>query len=97
MRALTALVAEPKAIGEVVNIGNTEEVSIYSLAERIKALTGSSSAIRLIPYDQAYESGFEDMPRRLPDLTKVRQMIGYEPRHTLDSILKDVIEFVRGH
>jgi UDP-glucose 4-epimerase len=97
VRALMALVAEPKAVGEVVNIGNTEEVSIYALAERIKGLTGSSSPIRLIPYDQAYESGFEDMPRRLPDLTKVRRMIAYEPQHTLDSILKDVIEFVRGH
>jgi UDP-glucose 4-epimerase len=97
VRALMALVAEPKAIGEVVNIGNTEEVSIYALAERVKALTSSSSPIRLIPYDQAYESGFEDMPRRLPDLSKIRQMIGYEPRHTLDTILRDVVEFVRGH
>jgi len=95
VRALIALVHEPKAIGQVVNIGNTEEVSIYGLAERIKALTSSASEIQLIPYDQAYESGFEDMPRRLPDLTKVRGMIGYEPRHTLDSILKDVIAFFR--
>src|SRR3954469_25276340 len=61
VRALMALVVEPKAIGQVVNIGNTEEISIQGLAERIKALTGSSSPIRLIPYDQAYESGFEDM------------------------------------
>jgi UDP-glucose 4-epimerase len=97
VRALVALVAEPNAIGEVVNIGNTEEVSIYALAERIKALTGSSSPIRLIPYDQAYESGFEDMPRRLPDLAKVRRMIGYEPQHSLDTILRDVVEYVRGH
>ena len=95
VRALLALMTEPAAIGEVINIGNTEEVSIYALAERVKALTGSTSAIRLIPYDQAYESGFEDMPRRLPDLTKIRRMIGYEPRHSLDSILTDVIEFTR--
>ena len=96
VRALVALVQEPKAIGEVINIGNVEEVSIYGLAEKIKAMTGSASAIRLIPYEQAYESGFEDMPRRLPDLTKIRGMIGYEPRHTLDSILHDVVEYFRG-
>jgi UDP-glucose 4-epimerase len=97
VRALLALVAEPSAVGEVVNIGNTEEISMHQLAEKIRALTGSNSPIRLIPYDQAYESGFEDMPRRLPDLTKVRRMIGYEPRHSLDSILADVIEFIRHH
>jgi len=95
IRALMALVAEPRAIGEVFNIGNTEEVSIYSLAERVKTLTGSDSPIRLIPYDQAYESGFEDMPRRLPDLAKISQMIGYAPRHNLDTILQDVVEFIR--
>jgi UDP-glucose 4-epimerase len=97
IRALLELVGEPRAIGEVFNVGNTEEVSIRALAERVKAMTGSASPIRLIPYDQAYESGFEDMPRRLPDLTKIRQLIGYEPRHNLDAILQDVIEFIRGH
>ena len=95
VRALQALIVEPRAIGQVINIGNTEEISIYGLAERVRTLSGSSSPITLIPYDQAYESGFEDMPRRLPDLTKVHGMIGYEPRHTLDSILTDVIEFMR--
>lgn len=97
VRALMALIVEKKAIGQVVNIGNTEEISITGLAERVRTLTGSTSTIRLIPYDQAYESGFEDMPRRLPDLTKVHGLIGYEPRHTLDSILTDVIEFMRHH
>jgi UDP-glucose 4-epimerase len=96
VKAVVALTLEPKAIGEVVNIGNTEEVSMLDLAGRIKALTGSNSPIRLIPYDQAYESGFEDMPRRLPDLGKIRAMIGYEPRHNLDAILTDVVEFIRG-
>jgi UDP-glucose 4-epimerase len=95
--ALIALVKEPKAIGEVLNIGNTEEVSILGLAERVREMTGSASAIRLIPYDQAYESGFEDMPRRLPDLTKIHNMIGYEPKHTLEDILRDVIRHVREH
>lgn len=95
VRALTALMVEPKAIGEVVNIGNIEEISILGLAERVKAMTSSNSPIKLIPYDEAYESGFEDMPRRLPDLTKIRTMIGYEPTRNLDAILTDVIEFIR--
>ena len=95
VRALEALIVEPRAIGQVVNIGNIEEISMNGLAERVRTLAGSSSPITLIPYDQAYESGFEDMPRRLPDLTKVHGMIGYEPRHNLDSILTDVIESMR--
>ncbi|MDR1990276.1 MAG: GDP-mannose 4,6-dehydratase [Acidobacteriaceae bacterium] len=95
VRALITLITEPRAVGQVINIGNTEEISIRALAERILAATGSASPIRLIPYDEAYESGFEDMPRRVPDLTKIHQMIGYEPRHTLDDILRDVIESFR--
>ena len=93
--ALVTLVNEPKAIGEVVNIGNTEEISINDLAARVKELTGSSSPIRHIPYDEAYESGFEDMPRRVPDLTKIHRMIGYEPKLTLHDILTQVIEHFR--
>lgn len=95
VRALIALIHEPKAIGQVVNIGNTEEVTIRELAERVRRLSGSASLIRLIPYEEAYESGFEDMPRRLPDLTKIHAMIGYEPKHTLDDILNHVIESFR--
>ncbi len=95
VRALVALVQEPKAIGQVINIGNTEEVTIRALADRIIALTNSTSEVRLIPYDEAYESGFEDMPRRVPDLTKIRGMIGYETQHTLDDILRDVVQFFR--
>src|SRR5256714_9813070 len=79
--ALMKLVVEPKAIGQVINIGNTEEVSIQKLAERVRTLTGSTSTIKLVPYDEAYESGFEDMPRRVPDLTKAENMIGYKPMH----------------
>src|SRR3982751_6153894 len=74
--ALIKLVNEPKAIGQVINIGNTEEVTITKLAERVRDLSGSQSPIKFIPYDQAYESGFEDMPRRVPDLTRVRGLIG---------------------
>ena len=93
--ALLKLVVEPQAIGKVINIGNTQEVSIGQLAERVKALSGSKSPIRLIPYDQAYESGFEDMPRRVPDLTRVRALIGYEPKFNLDDILTQVIDYFR--
>ncbi len=93
--ALLKLVNEPNAIGQVVNIGNTEEVTIRALAERVRHLSGSKSTIKLIPYDEAYESGFEDMPRRVPDLTKVKALIGYEPQNNLDDILVQVIDYFR--
>jgi UDP-glucose 4-epimerase len=93
--ALIQLVEEPKAIGEVINIGNTQEVTMLALAERVRELAGSNSPIKVIPYDQAYESGFEDMPRRVPDLTKVTALIGYQPRHSLDDILVQVIDHFR--
>ena len=93
--ALLKLVNEPKAIGEVINIGNMQEVSILKLAERVRELSGSKSPIKLVPYDQAYESGFEDMPRRVPDLTKVTAMIGYKTKNTLDDILVQVIDHFR--
>jgi UDP-glucose 4-epimerase len=91
--ALLKLIEEPKAIGEVINIGNPQEVTIRDLAERVRTLTRSQSTITFVPYDEAYESGFEDMPRRLPDLTKVTGLIGYKPRNTLDDILASVIEY----
>jgi len=93
--ALIKLVAEPRAIGQVINIGNREEVTINHLAERVRELCGSSSPIKLVPYDVAYESGFEDMPRRLPDLRKVADLIGYETKHTLEDILVEVIADMR--
>jgi UDP-glucose 4-epimerase len=93
--ALVRLVAEPKAVGQVFNIGNTEEISILALARKVRAMTGSSSEIALIPYDQAYEAGFEDMPRRVPDLRKIDALIGYEPRVSLDEILSRVIDHFR--
>jgi len=95
--ALTAIVTREEAYGGVYNVGNTEEISIFGLAERVKALTKSASPIVTIPYDQAYESGFEDMPRRVPDLTKIRALIGYEPRVPLDEILQLVVEYQRTH
>jgi UDP-glucose 4-epimerase len=93
--ALLKLVVEPKAIGQVINIGNTEEVSMIDLAGRVRELSGSKSPIKLVPYDEAYESGFEDMPRRVPDLTKIEGLIGYRPRYSLDDILAQVIEYFR--
>ena len=93
--ALLKLVAEPKAIGQVINIGNMQEVTMTQLAERVRDLSGSKSVIKHIPYDEAYESGFEDMPRRVPDLTRVKGLIGYEPKHDLDDILVQVIDDFR--
>jgi UDP-glucose 4-epimerase len=93
VRGMIGLVEHPKAVGEVFNIGNGHEISIRQLAEKIKGMTGSSSEIVTIPYDQAYEAGFEDMPRRVPDITKIRQLVGYEPRVQLDDILTRVIDY----
>jgi UDP-glucose 4-epimerase len=82
------------AVGQVLNVGNDrEEVTIGDLARRVKERTASRSAIVNVPYDQAYEEGFEDMPRRVPDLSKLRALTGYEPRVHLDEILDRVIEY----
>ena len=94
--ALIALVQTPEAIGQVINIGNTQEVTITALATRVRELCGSQSLIKYIPYEEAYESGFEDMPRRVPDLTKIHRMVGYQARHSLDDILLQVIDYFRG-
>src|SRR5919109_3785039 len=79
VQAMIELIAQPRAYGEVFNIGHTEEIAIYALAELVKGLTASASAIVCIPYEQAYEAGFEDMARRLPDLSKIQRTIGYQP------------------
>jgi nucleoside-diphosphate-sugar epimerase len=89
--ALLKLMVEPRAIGQVFNLGNREEVTIRELAERIRKLTGSRSPIHVVPYDEAYEAGFEDMPRRVPDLTKIHRLIGYEPKVGLDEIIERVV------
>jgi UDP-glucose 4-epimerase len=90
--ALVRLLACPEAAGQVFNVGSDEEISILALAERVRALTGPTSPIRLIPYTQAYTAGFEDMIRRVPDLGKVRRLIGYRPTRTLDQILADILD-----
>ena len=93
--ALVRLADHPDVVGHVFNIGNDEEVTIRELATRVKAMTGSRSPIEFIDYARAYEDGFEDMPRRVPDLTKIGRFIGYRPTLDLDSILGRVIEHER--
>jgi UDP-glucose 4-epimerase len=94
VEALMRLAETPEAVGEVVNIGNDrEEVTILELAQRVKSRTGSSSEITIVPYDQAYEEGFEDMFRRIPDITKLQRLTGYTPKVGLDEILDRVIAY----
>jgi UDP-glucose 4-epimerase len=93
--AMVALINEPRAVGKVFNIGNGNEITINALAEKVRELTGSSSEIVRIPYDQAYESGFEDMPRRVPDIRRITELVGYKPTVELDEILKLVINHSR--
>ena len=92
---LLALIKEPRAIGQVFNIGNEEEITIRRLAERVKEITESRSDIVTIPYDEAYDAGFEDMVRRVPDISKVRALVGFEPRVHLDEILRKVTQHMR--
>ena len=96
VQALVKLMDCPDAVGQVYNIGSTEELSILQLAERIKSLTASTSEIVFIPYTEAYEEGFEDMPRRVPSVEKLDALIGYKPDTTLDAILGTVIDFHSG-
>ena len=91
--ALMKLVDHEDAVGEVFNIGSNEEISIVELAQRVKELTRSSSEIVFVPYDEAYEEGFEDMPRRIPDIAKVDALIGFKPEMKLDGILQTVIDY----
>ena len=95
VRAMVALIDEPRAVGQVFNIGNGEEITIGDLAAKIKKMTGSRSEIVMIPYDQAYEAGFEDMPRRVPDISRIKALVGYEPTVQLDETLDRVIEHFR--
>ncbi len=94
--ALVKLMDHPESVGQVFNIGSNEEISILQLAERVKELTESNSEIVFMPYDEAYEEGFEDMPRRVPDITKIKQLVGFNPDMKLNGILKSVIDFHSG-
>jgi UDP-glucose 4-epimerase len=93
--ALITLIQHPGAYGEVFNIGHTKEISIYDLAVMVQKMTHSTSEIVFVPYDQAYEEGFEDMRRRLPDLTKVEALIGYKPSLNLPELLTQIIAHER--
>lgn len=96
VRALIGLMERPDSYGQVFNIGNTEEVSILGLAQRVIAQSGSKSEIVFVPYERAYEPGFEDMSRRVPDVSKIGQLIGWTPTIPLSQILDDVIGWCRG-
>jgi UDP-glucose 4-epimerase len=92
--ALISLVEHEGAVGQVFNVGNdAREISILELAQKVKERTQSASEIKIVPYDQAYEAGFEDMPRRVPDLRKIRALTGYQPKVELDEILDRVIAY----
>lgn len=95
VRSLMLLIQTNEAVGQVINIGGVDEVSILELAQRIKAISGSQSDIKLIPYDQAYPKDFEDMRRRVPSTEKLRRLTHFAPSMKLDMILKDVIESMR--
>lgn len=95
VRAFMGLVEKAEAFGQVFNIGGTEEITILDLAKKVISLTGSSSEIALIPYEEAYEENFEDMQRRVPSIDKVRQLIGFNPNGNLDGILNEIIDFMK--
>jgi len=94
--ALIKLMDQSDAVGNVYNIGSNEEISIGELAVKVRQLTNSTSDIVLVPYNEAYEEGFEDMPRRVPDISKINKLVGFRPEMSLDGILKSVIDFERG-
>ncbi|MBK6420813.1 MAG: GDP-mannose 4,6-dehydratase [Gemmatimonadetes bacterium] len=91
VESILRLIATPAAVGQVFNVGNDEEVTILQLAERVRAAAGSSSEIRLVPYNEAYPEGFEDMHRRVPDVRKLERAIGFRPRTPLVQIIADVL------
>jgi UDP-glucose 4-epimerase len=95
VKAMVALIDEPRAVGQVFNIGNGHEISIGDLAAKVKQMTGSSSEIVTVPYEKAYEAGFEDMPRRVPDISRIKSLVGYAPTVELDETLRRVIEHFR--
>lgn len=95
VKAMVKLSETPEAVGEIFNIGNTHEISIFDLASRIKTMAHSQSPIEIIPYDQAYKPGFEDMFRRVPDIAKIKRFIGWEPITPLDETIRQVIDYYR--
>ncbi len=96
VRATIALARHPEAVGQVFNVGSGRATTINELAERVKALTGSDSPIVHVPFEQAYEPGFEEPRRRVPDVSKLRRVLGFAPAVDLDTTLRKVIEYQRG-
>ncbi len=95
MLVLATLIEHNGAVGQVFNVGSQEEVSIEELAKRIIRIVGSASKVEYIPYEQAYEEGYEDMPRRVPDTSKIKALIGVQPTMNLDQIIHSVVQNVR--
>jgi UDP-glucose 4-epimerase len=93
IRALMLVIDSDKAIGEVFNIGNNQQISIIDLAKKVIEITGSKSEIRKIPYSEAYPEGFEDMQRRVPDISKIKNALGWSPEIGLDQIIRDIADF----
>jgi len=97
VRGLLALADSQKSIGDVFNVGGEGEISIKDLAAKVIQATGSKSEIKLLDYQKAYPAGFEDMARRVPDITKIKSVIGWQPEHNIDSIIADVITYFRSN
>ena len=91
--ALLIVMASEKAIGQVFNVGNNQQISIEGLAQKIIEITGSKSTIIKVPYAQAYPEGFEDMQRRVPDISKIKNLLGWSPQKGLDQVIKDIVAF----
>lgn len=96
VEAMVRLMAEPRAVGQVFNVGSESEVSVRELAERVKARTGSASEIVFVPYAEAYGEGFEDMDQRQPNTSKIRNLTGWCPTRDMDSIIDEVVAYFRG-
>jgi UDP-glucose 4-epimerase len=97
VRGLLALADSQKSIGDVFNLGGVGEISIKDLAKKVIAATGSKSEIKLLDYQKAYPAGFEDMTRRVPDISKIKSVIGWQPEHDIDSIIADVVTYFRSN
>jgi UDP-glucose 4-epimerase len=95
VRALTTIIDYPEAWGQVFNLGSQEEITILNLAKLVKEKTGSKSEIQFLTYDEAYETGFEDMKRRIPDISKIKQYIGFVPQYSVAQIVDQVVDFYR--
>ena len=95
VQAVAALTEVPQAVGQVFNIGSNEEITIGDLAERVRARAGSASEIVLVPYEEAYESGFEDFRRRIPSLDKIKKVTGWQPSTSLDTTIDQIIAYYR--